>query len=115
MPSDTSRKAVSFGDDNPRSGPSHSSTSPAGDSLPDHLYEQEALKQALQKTIRQVDEWKAKALDVERQYTKKLRQADVNLQAVNSRCDNLEDEKKELLCEKENLKEARLRVHNPEP
>lgn len=113
MPSDTSRKAVTFGDDNPRSEPSHSSALPAGDSLPDPLYEQEALRQALQDTIRQVDEWKATALDVERQFTKKLRQADANLQAVNSRCDNLEDEKKELQREKKKLKEARLRADNP--
>lgn len=125
MPSDTSRKTVRFGEDTTsRSGSSRSSTSRSesgagssttssnysGTAYPDHytdpLYEQQALKQALEATVNQVDEWKAKALDIERQLTKKLRQADANLQAVNSRCDNLEDEKKELQREKKKLRDA---------
>jgi hypothetical protein len=125
MPSDTSRKTVRFGEDTTsRSGSSRSSTSRngsgagssstssnySGTAYPDHytdpLYEQQALKQALQETVKQVDEWKAKALDVERLLTKKLKQADANLQAVNSRCDNLEDEKKELQRERKKLRDA---------
>ncbi|KAG6360600.1 hypothetical protein INS49_011662 [Diaporthe citri] len=106
MPSDSSRKTVRFGEDTTsRSGSSRSSTS-RSDSGADPLYEQQALKQALEATVNQVDEWKAKALDIERQLTKKLRQADANLQAVNSRCDNLEDEKKDLQHERKKLREA---------
>lgn len=124
MPSDSSRKTVRFGEDTSRSGSSRSSTSRSesgagssstssnhsGAAYPDHytetLYEQQALKQALQDTVKQVDEWKAKVLDVERQLTKKLRQADANLQAVKGRCDNLEDEKKELQRDKKKLRDA---------
>ena len=124
MPSDTSRKTVRFGDDTSRSGSSRSSTSRSesgagssstgsnysGTAYPDHytdpLYEQHALKQALQDTVKQVDEWKAKALEAERQLPKELRLADANLQAVNSRCHNLEDEKKELQRDKKKLRDA---------
>lgn len=125
MPSDSSRKTVRFGEDTTsRSGSSRSSTSRSdsgagssttssnysGAAYPDHytdpLYELQALKQALEATVNQVDEWKAKAVDVERQLTKKLRQADANLQALNDRCKNLEDEKKEFQREKKKLREA---------
>lgn len=132
MPSDTSRKTVRFGEDTTsRSGSSRSSTSRSesgsgssttsshysGTAYPDHytdpLYEQQALKQALEATVNQADEWKAKAQDIDRQLnkklsdlTKKLRQSEANAQAVNSRCDNLEDEKKELQREKKKLREA---------
>ncbi|KAI7787166.1 hypothetical protein LA080_000502 [Diaporthe eres] len=125
MPSDSSRKTVRFGEDTTsRSGSSRSSTSRSdsgagssttssnysGTAYPDHytdpLYEQQALKQALEATVNQVDEWKAKAVDVERQLTKKLKQSDANVQAVTSRCDNLEDEKKELQRERKKLREA---------
>lgn len=125
MPSDTSRKTVRFGEDTTsRSGSSRSSTSRSdsgagssttgsnysGTAYPDHytdpLYEQQALKQALEATVNQVDEWKQKAQDIERQLTKKLRQADANLQAVTSRCDNLEDEKKDLSRDKKKLRDT---------
>lgn len=125
MPSDTSRKTVRFdGEDTSRTGSSRSSTSRSGSAAgsstassnysgtayPDHytdpLYEQQALQQALQETVKQVDEWKAKTHDVERQLTKKLRQADANLLAVNGRCENLEEEKKELQREKKKLRDA---------
>jgi hypothetical protein len=56
--------------------------------------------------VKQVDEWKAKALEAERQLPKELRLADANLQAVNSRCHNLEDEKKELQRDKKKLRDA---------
>ena len=64
--------------------------------------------------MNQADEWKAKAQDIDRQLnkklsdlTKKLRQSEANAQAVNSRCDNLEDEKKELKEFQEKDKERR--------
>lgn len=126
MPSDTSRKTVRFGEDTTSrsGGSSRSSTSRSesgagssttssnysGTAYPDHhtdpLYEQQALKQALEATVNQADEWKAKALDIERQLNKRIRQAEANAQAVNSRCDNLEDEKKELQREKKKLRDA---------
>ncbi|KAG8160385.1 hypothetical protein KVR01_009921 [Diaporthe batatas] len=105
MPSDTSRKTVRFGEDTSRSGSSRSSAS-RSESGAETLYEQQALKQALQDTVKQVDEWKAKAQEVERQLTKKLRLADANLLAVKNRCDNLEEEKKDLLRDKKKLRDA---------
>lgn len=56
--------------------------------------------------MNKVDEWKAKARDIERQLTKRLGEADARLQAMNSRCEHLEDEKKELQRERKKLKEA---------
>lgn len=125
MPSDTSRKTVRFGEDTTsRSGSSRSSASRSesaagssttssnysGTAYPDHdtdpLYEQQALKQALQETVKEVDEWKAKAHDVERTLSKQLGQADANLQGVIGRCANLEDDKKELQREKKKLRDA---------
>ena len=124
MPSDTSRKSVRFDEDTSRTGSSRSSTSRSeigagsssstsnysGTAYPDHytepLLELQHLKQALQDTVKQVDEWRAKAKDVERQSTKRLMQAEANLQAVNNRCDNLEEEKKELQREKKKLRDA---------
>ncbi|KAG6361052.1 hypothetical protein INS49_009272 [Diaporthe citri] len=91
MPSSPSRKTVRFSEDTTSRNP---------------LYEQQAIKQALEKTVEQVDEWKAKALDVETQLAERLRQADANLQAVNGRCESLEDERKELKRQRQQLRDA---------
>lgn len=125
MPSDSSRKTVRFGEDTTsRSGSSRSSTSRSdsgagssttssnysGTAYPDHytdpLYEQQALKQALETTVKEVDEWRFKAAEVERQLTKKLKQLDANAQGLTSRCANLENENKELQRERKKFSEA---------
>ncbi|KAI3399238.1 hypothetical protein diail_7400 [Diaporthe ilicicola] len=124
MPSDGSRKSVRFGEDTSHGGSSRSSTlrsdSGAGSSstgsnysgtaYPDHyadsLYERQALQRALQDAVKQVDEWKAKFQDSERQSMKKVNEKEARLLAVNGRCANLEDEKKELQREKKKLREA---------
>ncbi|KAJ0125437.1 hypothetical protein J7T55_006783 [Diaporthe amygdali] len=124
MPSDGSRKSVRFGEDTSRSGSSRSSTlrsdsgagssstgsSYSGTAYPDRytdsLYEKQALQQALQDAVKQIDVWKAKVQEAERQSMKKLMEKDAHLQALDNRCANLEDEKKELQRDKKKLRDA---------
>lgn len=124
MPSDGSRKSVRFGEDTSHSGSSRSSTlrsdfgagssstgsNYSGTPYPDHytdsLYEREALQQALRDTVKEVDEWKAKAQDVERLSRKKLHEKEARLVAETNRCTTLEDEKEKLQHEKKKLRDV---------
>ena len=122
MPTDGRR--VSFREDKSRSGSSRSSTlksdsgagssstgsSYSGTAYPDRytgdpLYEISALKEALTDALKNGDQWKDKAFDVEQKYRKELGEAKSRAKGLEDHCAAIEDDKKQLQREKTTLKD----------
>lgn len=122
MPTEVRR--VTFREDKSRSGSSRSSTlksdSGAGSSstgssfsgtiYPDRynadpLYEVNALKQALAASVKEVDKWKAKAVNIEETLRKELGEATSRVTALENHCAEIEDDKSRLQREKTTLKD----------
>ncbi|ROV97757.1 hypothetical protein VMCG_07418 [Cytospora schulzeri] len=122
MPADVRR--VSFREDKSRSGSSRSSilksdsgagTSSTGSSYSgahrsdrydgDPLYEVNALKDALEQSVKEADSWKSKALDIEQRLRKELGEATSRVKGLENHSTAIDEDNKQLQRQKTELRD----------